>query len=380
VFLNIAYRSQVIVHRQLNVLERAERFQEDPEQLELLFELDHLATRARRNAENLVILGGGQPGRRWRNPVPLLQVTRGAISEAQDYARVSIAQLPQVSIRGSAVADVIHLLAELVDNATSFSPPMSRVEVRGNVVGRGLVLEVEDQGLGIPLEQLDQLNAMLKDPPEFHMIALREEPRLGMFVVAQLARSQGIRVTLTPSPAYGGTRAVILLPNELLDSDIVQSSLSGDVNSSDQKSAQVGTAADRRQLISGHSLHEQMAFNREVSDGTPADGYRTTPKPFQPVVHHGALQPADAQWSEEPVTAPRTLPPGMPLGGSPRPALPKRNRQAHLDNRLRSSPGRAPDIEVAEPPLTDPDQARRRMAAFQRGTQQGRSHRPDTDG
>jgi hypothetical protein len=156
VFLNIAHRSQVIVHRQLKVLDQAERKQEDPDQLDTLFQLDHLSTRARRNAENLIILGGGQPGRQWRNPVSLAEVARGASAETEDFARVKMSKLPPIAVNGPVVGDLVHLLAELIDNATSFSPPESRVEIRGNVVGRGVVIEVEDQGLGIESEQAEQ--------------------------------------------------------------------------------------------------------------------------------------------------------------------------------------------------------------------------------
>ena len=218
VFLNIAHRSQVVVHRQLKVLDQAERTQEDPDQLNLLFQLDHLATRARRNAENLIIMGGGQPGRRWRNPVPLLQVVRSAIGEAERYTRVTTGQIPRISMSGAVVADLIHLMAELVDNATSFSPPTARVEVRGNLVGRGVVVEIEDQGLGIEPEQLEELNTMLHNPPDFSVMALSEEPRLGLFVVAQLASRNGIHVTLAESPSYGGIRAIVLIPSALIAS------------------------------------------------------------------------------------------------------------------------------------------------------------------
>ena len=187
VFLNIAHRSQVIVHRQLKVLDQAERGQDDPDQLKLLFQLDHLATRARRNAENLIILGGGTPGRQWRNAVPLLQVIRSAIGESETYVRVTFGAIPDVTLEGAAVADVVHLVAELVDNATNFSPPTARVEVRGNVVGKGVVIEVEDQGLGIEPRHREELNALLHSPPDFSVMALSQEPRLGLFVVAQLA-------------------------------------------------------------------------------------------------------------------------------------------------------------------------------------------------
>jgi signal transduction histidine kinase len=387
VFLNIARRSQVIVHRQLGVLEQAERFQEDPEQLKLLFELDHLATRARRNAENLVILGGGQPGRRWRNSVDLLQVVRGAISESEDYARVTVADLPPVAINGSGVADVIHVLAEIVDNATSFSPPMSRVEVRGNLVGRGLVLEIEDQGLGIPSEQLDELNEMMQDPPDFHVMALREEPRLGMFVVAQLARSQGIRVTLTPSPAYGGTRVVVLLPSELIDA-----SARTLVNTGERSVLTEGPA----KITPGvHSIHERMAFEGGLfADNTgtgPADGagqnggVQRDPNLAPAARRAPNLSIAPTGRLIDPPDSPpfasdaATPPAGTPAGGRPgRPELPRRTRQSHLSDRLRvSAPSGPIPLDSTEPPAIDPDEARNRMAAFQRGTRRGRRETDD---
>lgn len=218
VFLNIAHRSQVLVHRQLKTLDEAERQQEDPEQLELLFQLDHLTTRQRRNAENLIILGGSQPGRRWRNPVSLAEVVRGAAAETEDFARVKAAKLPPRKVIGPVVGDLVHLLAELLDNATTFSPPGARVDVRGNVVGRGVVLEIEDQGLGIEPGRVDDFNNMLANPPDFGIMALSAEPRLGLFVVARLAARHGIGVTLRES-AYGGTRAIVLVRNELLGPD-----------------------------------------------------------------------------------------------------------------------------------------------------------------
>ncbi|MFE3729625.1 nitrate- and nitrite sensing domain-containing protein, partial [Nocardia sp. NPDC059154] len=137
VYLDIARRSQVVVHQQLKVLDAAEAKQDDPEHLELLFQLDHLATRARRNAENLLILGGEQPGRKWRQPVSLEEVVRSAVSETRDFSRVSAVRLPEVRVHGRAVADLIHLLAELIDNASAFSPPDAVVSVGGHLVGKG---------------------------------------------------------------------------------------------------------------------------------------------------------------------------------------------------------------------------------------------------
>ncbi|MEU8897049.1 ATP-binding protein [Nocardia sp. NPDC048505] len=219
VFLNIAHRSQVVVHRQLGLLDKAEREEEAPERLDLLFELDHLATRARRNAENLIILGGEQPGRRWRNPVPLVDVIRGAVAESQDYTRIHIGRLPDTQITGAAVADVIHLLAELADNATAYSPPESRVEITGNLVGRGAALEISDQGLGMSAEDLAQRNAVLADPPDFSVAALSGDARLGLFVVAKLAVRHGISVRLTDSD-YGGIKAIVLIPAALATPEV----------------------------------------------------------------------------------------------------------------------------------------------------------------
>jgi signal transduction histidine kinase len=211
VFLNIARRSQVIVHRQLKVLDEAERDAEDPDQLRVLFQLDHLATRGRRNAENLIILAGEQPGRQWRNPIPLHDVVRSAIAETEQYTRVSAGGLPDVSVVGAAVADLVHLLAELIDNGAAFSPSESTVDVRGSLVSRGLAVEIEDHGLGIEQSQRDQLNEMLHNPPDFNMMALSEESRVGLFVVARLAVRHGIKVSLRDSD-FGGTRAIVLVP------------------------------------------------------------------------------------------------------------------------------------------------------------------------
>ncbi|WP_253827632.1 sensor histidine kinase [Prauserella aidingensis] len=216
VFLNIAHRSQVLVHRQLKALDDAEQHLDDPQQLEMLFRVDHFATRARRNAENLIILGGQQPGRRWRNPVSIADLVRGATAEIEQYRRVDVAALPDVAVIGPAVGDIVHLLAELLDNATAFSPPDSRVVVRGDAaVTKGVVLEVEDQGLGIEEEDAERLNTLLAEPPDFSFMALSDEPRLGLFVVARLAARHGIQVRLREA-IHGGTRAVVRLDAELL--------------------------------------------------------------------------------------------------------------------------------------------------------------------
>ncbi|SHN28244.1 sensor histidine kinase [Cryptosporangium aurantiacum] len=208
VFLNLARRSQALVHRQLTLLDTMERREKDPDELNDLFQLDHLATRMRRHAEDLIVLSGAAPGRGWRNPVPLIDVMRGAVAEVEDYARVRVVGATRASLAGRGVSDVIHLLAELIENATSFSPPHTTVHVSGELVPAGFAIEIEDRGLGMPAEQLTEVNARLADPPEFDL--LRSE-RLGLFVVGQLARRHDIKVVLRGSP-FGGTTAIVLLP------------------------------------------------------------------------------------------------------------------------------------------------------------------------
>ncbi|MFC4494315.1 nitrate- and nitrite sensing domain-containing protein [Streptomyces ovatisporus] len=216
VFLGLARRTQVLINRMIPKLDKLEREHEDSKLLKDIFAVDHLATRVRRHTENLLILGGALPGRRWSKAVPIYDVLRSAISETEDYSRVEALPAPPVSLVGQAVADVGHLLAELIENGTSFSPPDTRVCVSAEKVAKGLALEVVDRGLGMPTEQYDELNRMLADPPKPDMMTLGEAPRLGLFVVARLANRHGLEVTLQKS-AYGGTLAVVLLPGELLE-------------------------------------------------------------------------------------------------------------------------------------------------------------------
>ncbi|HEX6682630.1 MAG TPA: nitrate- and nitrite sensing domain-containing protein [Candidatus Limnocylindrales bacterium] len=212
VFLNIARRSQALLHRQLTLLDRMERRTTTPQELEDLFKLDHMATRMRRHAEALVILAGSAPGRGWRHPVPIVDVVRGATSEIEDYVRVSIERLPELHVAGRSVGDLIHLLAELLENATSFAPPHTQVRVHAEAVGNGLALQIEDRGLGMSEQELAEANLRLAEPPLFDPA---HSARLGLLVVAKLAERQGVTVRLRTSP-YGGVTAVILIPAELV--------------------------------------------------------------------------------------------------------------------------------------------------------------------
>src|SRR6516225_3033848 len=208
VFLNISMRNQSLLHRQLGMLDSMERRTSEPGALADLFRIDHLTTRMRRHAEGLIILSGSVPGRGWRDPVPVVDILRAAVAEVEDYVRVDVASESDDLIAGNAVSDVIHLIAELVENATVFSPPNTRIEVRAERVGTGLVAEVEDRGLGLSPDELDDINARLASPAEFD---LANSEQLGLFVVSRLAARHNIKVSLRRS-VYGGTTAVVLLP------------------------------------------------------------------------------------------------------------------------------------------------------------------------
>ncbi|WP_459805762.1 sensor histidine kinase [Herbidospora sp. RD11066] len=212
VFLNLARRNQSLLHRQLSILDGLERQTEDHKLLEQLFGLDHLTTRMRRHAEGLIILSGSVPGRGWREPVALFDVVRASVEEVEDYLRVDVNVPHHAKLVGPAVTDVIHLIAELVENATIFSPPHTRINVHGDLAARGFVLEIEDRGLGLSSEEMDSINDRLANPPEFD---LADSDRLGLFVVGRLAKRHEIMVNLRPSP-YGGTTAIVLIPTELV--------------------------------------------------------------------------------------------------------------------------------------------------------------------
>ncbi|MGQ4361499.1 nitrate- and nitrite sensing domain-containing protein [Streptomyces sp. SAS_272] len=215
VILGIARQSQNLVNLQLSKLDALERRHQDPDVLAGLYELDSTASQLRRYEENLVIISGGRPGRSWSEPVALIDILRSAVGEVAEYQRVEVHTEEEVCITPPAVADVIHLLAELIDNATSYSPAPGPVGVRATLVARGLAIEVEDRGLGMSQEDYASFNAQLAVPPQFDVVALADDLRLGMFVIARLATRHGIGVTLRSSP-YGGTTAIVLLPHEVV--------------------------------------------------------------------------------------------------------------------------------------------------------------------
>ncbi|MFH9569798.1 ATP-binding protein [Streptomyces sp. NPDC017454] len=218
VFVNLARRLQSLVHREISILDELENEIEDPDLLKGLFHVDHLATRIRRHAENLAVLGGAVSRRQWSNPVDMTEVLRSAIAEVEQYSRVRLVPPIDGTLRGHAVADVIHLLAELVENATLFSAPQTQVLMRANLVTAGLAVEVEDRGLGMPVGEQSRMNALLADPDQVNVARLLADGRIGLYVVSQLAKRHGITVRLQTN-IYGGVQAVLVVPQALLGAE-----------------------------------------------------------------------------------------------------------------------------------------------------------------
>ncbi|SOD85739.1 Histidine kinase-, DNA gyrase B-, and HSP90-like ATPase [Streptomyces sp. Ag109_G2-15] len=208
-FINLSHRSHGLIEGQLSLLAELESREADPDRLESLFKLDHLATRMRRNCENLLVLAGEEPGRSWTQPVALVDVLRAAASEVEQYERIELTGVPTVEIAGRVVTDLVHLLAELLENATSFSSPRTRVKVTGQALPDGRVMiEIHDSGLGLTAEDFAEINERLASPPSVDVSVAH---RMGLFVVGRLSRRHGIRIQLGPS-VTGGTAALVMLP------------------------------------------------------------------------------------------------------------------------------------------------------------------------
>ncbi|AUG80860.1 ATP-binding protein [Kitasatospora sp. MMS16-BH015] len=386
VFVNLARRSQVLVHRQLTLLDAMERRTEDPAELEDLFRLDHLTTRMRRHAEGLIILSGAVPGRAWRRPVPLMDVVRAAVAEVEEYARVEVHRLPFAAVAGPAVADLTHLVAELVENATGFSPPHTKVHIRGEQVGNGYALEIEDRGLGMGPEALSDANRRIGATDQ---VDLFDSDRLGLFVVSRLARRHEVKVALRPS-AYGGTTAVVLLPTTLLDGSETEPpaaprSLPA---AAPQPAPPVPQLAPPAPEPAPASEPASAPASAADTPDVPEAATPPSPSPAQPPAtvnpfgmrdgSPGVLRPTPfggPRTPARPDLVPQALVPG-PTAGASGPAegeLPRRVRQASLAPQLREAPllgGSGTDQG-----RRDPDQARAAMSAYQQGWARGKGRR-----
>ncbi|MCT9933259.1 nitrate- and nitrite sensing domain-containing protein [Planotetraspora sp. A-T 1434] len=336
ILLSLARRTQSLVHRQLTLLDVMERRETDPAELKDLFRIDHLATRMRRNAENLIVLSGASPARAWRRSVPMVDVVRGALAEVEDYTRVTVLPMGQIGLTGRAVGDVIHLLAELIENAVSFSPPYTMVQVGGQQVASGYALEIEDRGLGMSPEDLAATNERIADPPEFN---LSSTARLGLYVVSRLAERHEIRVSLKASP-YGGTTAVVLLPREVVIDNA--EALPDQEEENVRKIALVGAP--------------------EAPAASEAPEARIAPE--APAAPGAQVMPL-----ERPAPAHEPASSAPPASFTPS-GLPFRVPQASLAPSLAEEPPASADDDEDE---RSPDDIRKIMGSFQTGTRRGRS-------
>ncbi|TDD86206.1 sensor histidine kinase [Actinomadura darangshiensis] len=362
VFVNLSWRSQSLLHRQLRLLDQMERRASSPEELDDLFRLDHLTTRMRRHAEGLVILSGSPTVRAWDHPVAAEDVVRAAVAEIEDYTRIEVTGASAAAVTGDVVADVIHLLAELIENATAYSPPTTEVTVKIESVANGLAVEVIDRGIGLQPDELHALNRRLAHAGEFDLV---DTERLGLFVVARLAARHEIMVSLQPSP-YGGTTAIVLVPHALVVPD-------------DQLRTPGAGAA------------------QAVTAGANGGGAARLGRPARPALP-GPAGPAQAGPPDIPVPPAAADPPvsfntpgrtngrARPAAEEPEPAeaqdsevtgrLPRRVRQRNLAPQLRRRPvARHP--EPAEPADDDfeepsPELSRDLMASLQSGWLRGR--------
>jgi signal transduction histidine kinase len=427
IFRNLARRSQSLLHRQLALLDTMERRADKPDELDDLFRIDHLTTRMRRHAESLIILSCDAPARGWRNPVPLVDVIRAAVAEVEDYTRIKVTASSRAGLAGPAVGDVIHMIAELAENAAIFSPPNTPVLIGGDVVGRGFAIEIEDRGLGMSEEQRAEINDRLANPPPFD---LSGSDQLGLFVAGQLAKRHNVKISLRSSP-YGGTTAIVLIPLTLVvpegafDEDQIQDERltrrtgrhvapddsEGDPGDGNGLASSPGYAPspgwpsapepgrrgdslgtlDRAPAPSGTSGLMTAEPSRSgawsVEPAAPAESDATSPGFGYPVpersssAYTAASPAAGLLGGGVTGTEPETAGPGrdsLEPDGDPGDAelLPRRVRQASIAPQLRDDTQAAPvspalDTESGEG--RSPDEIRATMSAIQQGWQKGRS-------
>jgi signal transduction histidine kinase len=347
--VNIARRSQTLLGRTLGFISTLEQTERDPEALDNLFRLDHLTTRMRRNAQSLLVLAGAEPTRLWSPPVPLGDVVRAALSEVENYGQVELGVLGDITVQGSVSSDVAHLLAELLENATSFSPPSSPVTVVGRAVPDGHQLAIFDYGIGMMSDELAEANHRLNEVSSFDRDANK---MLGFQVIARLAARHGVKVMLTTTPGGSGVTAIVRLPRPVLDA---------------------GTGSvDSAPAVDLPAAGQQFTAPLSVPEPAPVPTVSFTPMTpefeEQPVLAQAssaqvtsafaALQPLAVRGGstdtlEQPVTSP-----AEPSG------LPKRVKGAQL-----------PDLGTAtiEPDIVRPaDEVRDTLASLQRGIDLGR--------
>ncbi|MCK2241461.1 MULTISPECIES: nitrate- and nitrite sensing domain-containing protein [unclassified Crossiella] len=382
-FTNLSRRSQEMVERQIDLIDRLEQEELDPDHLARLFELDHLATRMRRNSENLLVLSGTSPERWVTRPVPVFEVIGAALSEVEAYARVEVLPVPETLIQGRVVTDLTHLVAELLDNATEFSPPTTKVSVRAVQTRSGkLVIKIRDRGIGMSQEDLVRFNERLAAPPEVDVSVTRA---MGLFVVGELAKRHSITVQLKDDEFEGGTTALVILPPALLhkaDAPIPPDPLqrSGtDANPLPRPRVRIGRGDT---TVRAGTPHRELTLSEwfSASCGTEEPQVPALPAPQRPVrpetpavsVTSSWVSPADDGWQAAAALSapvehnateaglPKRVPKSLLVPGSPQ-------RRHALVEQPAPRPGSGPNAE----------HLRDRFSAYQQGVRHGRESADD---
>jgi signal transduction histidine kinase len=433
--VNLARRNQSLLYRQLGLINQLEDQEKDPDALADLFQLDHLATRIRRNAESLLVLSGEEPPRTWGRPVALVDAVRAAIAETEDLDRVVFAVDERLAVFGNAVADLTHLVAELVENAVHFSPPEASVVIRTRPylqIPGAHVLTVEDWGVGMRVEDMDAANELLAVPRD---VDLSVSQRLGLQVVARLAQRHGIQVSLTPTPGCGVTAAVVLPPSLFAHQELGPEEAFGDDAEVPAAVLPAGLSASRAATATADRLapaawtpaepwvdptdqpaHDEPDWPAAHSPAGNGDGWPAATDPIgngewwpaapDPAGDGGAWSgwwepsPAELQGEEplSPIAArpplaervqapsmaqPPVAPPPAPAAAPPAPVavdepgvegllLSRRVPQAHLAPELRRQ-APAAGAPGSDPPLPDATEARAALSRYQASRQAARA-------
>ena len=341
--LGIARHTQNLVNRQVDLLDKLESEHPEPNILEGLYQLDSQANQIRRYEENLIVISGGRPGRQWRKPVLLTDVLRSAAGEVAEYQRIRVECDHHTRLISPAVADVIHLLAELMENATQFSPQDCPVVAKVEPVGLGLAVQIEDRGIGMSERDRALFNDMLSKPPRFEVLALGDDTRLGLFVVSRLAARHAIKVGLRPSE-FGGMVAVVLISQNLIVREPHQSAFLNEY-------VPDAASAEGKTQVRGRPAHGRLGSDFPVPVGVvraPADPPLTPPSP-------------EADW--------RYIPPQP--DADPSAPLPQRVPAAILAKELRTEHTSQPSPQA----YPSAQQAASAMSAFVRGTRRARNLR-----
>ncbi|WP_250032439.1 sensor histidine kinase [Paractinoplanes maris] len=368
VFVNLSRRLQSLVHREIKLLDGLENEVEDPDLLKGLFQVDHLATRIRRHAENLAVLGGSVSRRQWSRPVALTEVLRSAIAEVEHYSRVKLVPPIDGTLPGHAVASVIHLIAELIENATMFAPPHTQVLIRAQPVASGMAIEVEDRGLGMQRADLDRVNQLLVNPDDTNLDDLLRDGRIGLYVVSMIARQHGIVVQLQTN-IYGGIQAVIILPPLLIASAIEAAPPAPHPRSPAQPPERLEVAQrpplERRVPLQQRTpVREPLVVQPQPLSRSDRPTVTMAQVPADTVApRHTGRSTVEAR-----ATAVVTVAQQPPQATPSRPPLPRRRRQTHM----------APQLQLGPSHPTEPagEHQPGLMASFMSGVSQGEADPP----